>query len=128
MKSWHAEIVRILRNHRLSNAELEFFSYNTHHGTELDQGYYLVLKKADMAHQYTHGVVFFGPFASETQAQVVLQSSRYLGLLTGNSQDKTPNTTTTASVQGDKEKVPILLRRRVSADSSNKKLPAYKNH
>ena len=72
MKSWQAEIVRVMDNHTLTNSALESYPYKTRHGTKLDSGYYLALRRASMQRQYTNGVVFFGPFISEGQAELVL--------------------------------------------------------
>ncbi|MGB8337728.1 MAG: hypothetical protein WCD07_06680 [Burkholderiales bacterium] len=114
MKSWQAEIVRVTDNHILTNADQESFPYQTRYGTELDPGHYLVLKMAGMQRQYKNGVVFFGPFASDAQAEMVLQSSRYLGLLTG----KSPRSASVTDIQPEQNKInlPILLRRREPAN------------
>jgi hypothetical protein len=125
MKSWNAEIVRVMNNHLLTTAEQESFTYQTHYGTELDPGHYLVLKIDAIERQYTNGVVFFGPFVSQTQAKMVLQSSRYLGLLTGKRQDE-------ASLRDPLPErkdanLPILLRRREPPYLVTEKISEYKN-
>ncbi len=124
MKSWNAEIVRVMNNHLLTTTEQESFPYQTHYGTELDPGHYLVLKMDGIERQYTSGVVFFGPFASQTQAEVVLQGSRYLGLLTGTRQDKPA---LPSSLPERKEaNLPILLRRRESPYLVTDRISEYK--
>jgi hypothetical protein len=125
MKSWQAEIVRVMDKHLLLNTKQEFFPYHTHYGTELDPGHYLVLKMADIKRQYTNGVVFFGPFLSESQAEVVLQSSRYLGLLTGKNPDRTLPHTLPARKDAD---LPILLRRREPPYQASAGMASCKNH
>jgi hypothetical protein len=125
MKSWHAEIVRVTANHLLSNAAQEAFPYQTRYGTELDPGHYLVLKMDGDEHQYTNGVVFFGPFVSHTQAEVVLQSSRYLGLLTGNKHEKI--TPPQNLPHGEVTNLPILLRRRPAPYPMADRVVSYKD-
>jgi hypothetical protein len=126
MKSWQAEIVRVMDNHLLLNTEHELFPYQTHYGTELDLGHYLVLKMGGIKRQYTNGVVFFGPFVSEAQAKVVLQSSRYLGLLTGNNPDRTfPPQALPARKDAN---LPILLRPREPHHRVTDGIASYKNH
>jgi hypothetical protein len=123
MKSWQAEIVRVMDNHQLLNTEQELFPYQTHYGTQLDPGHYLVLKMAGIENQYTNGVVFFGPFVSERQAEVVLHSSRYLGLLTG--KDKGRTSLPHIVPESKNANLPILLRRREPLSNG---AASYKNH
>jgi hypothetical protein len=126
MKSWQAEIVRILDNHTLTTTEQESYPYQTHYNTQLDPGHYLVLKMSGTVRQYKSGVVFLGPFVSETQAELVLQSSRYLGLLTGKSAEKT-TPRNTVPVRSDDSNLPILLRRQEPHYLASRQLTASKN-
>jgi hypothetical protein len=120
MKSWQAEIVRVSDNHILSNSEHEHYSYQTRYGTELDPGHYLVLRLASEERQYKQGVVFLGPFASNAHAKLVLQSSRYLGLLTSNNREKE----LPAFVLSERNDsgLPVLLRQRKLSNTASERV------
>jgi hypothetical protein len=110
MRSWQAEIVCVVDKHFLTNTDHESFPYQNHYGTPLDPGHYLALRMAGMSRQYKHGIVFFGPFVSETQAEILLQSSRYLDLLTAQRAEKMPaSRAPLRKVDGDMN-LPVLLR------------------
>jgi hypothetical protein len=83
MKAWQTEVVQVVDQGFLTNAEQEFFPYQTCYGTPLDPGCYLLVRRTGVQRQYKKGVAFFGPFASETQAELLVHNSPYLGLLAG---------------------------------------------
>ncbi len=114
MKRWQAELVQVIDERILIGTNKQAFPYRTRYGAPLDAGYYLLLRHAGQPHQYRRGVVFFGPFTSENQADTLLHSSRYLGLLTGE-RALTPAHATTptfvASARHNISTLPVLLRR-----------------
>ncbi|MGB8855802.1 MAG: hypothetical protein WCC58_03910 [Burkholderiales bacterium] len=110
MKSWQSEIVHVLDQHVLTDSTGQTFPYHTRNGTELDCGHYLVLKMAETERQYLKGVVFFGPFISEMQAEMVLHSSRFFGLLTG--KIEASRLTPPLHYYQNDSRLPLLLRRR----------------
>jgi hypothetical protein len=128
MRTWQAEIVCVVDKHYLTNTDQEAFPYQTHYGTPLDPGHYLALRMAGMSRQYKHGIVFFGPFVSETQAEILLQSSRYLDLLSGKRPEKIPAPRALPrEVDGDMN-LPVLLRwRDPNHYLASEKSAPYKN-
>jgi hypothetical protein len=115
MEFWQAEIVIVADKDMLMHTNQEAYTYRTRYGTALDPGHYLLLTEISLRPKRQQCVVYFGPFASECLAKILLKSSGYFGLLTAPREEKIQAPTDRFRPAGPDRNLPVLLRWR--ADS-----------
>jgi hypothetical protein len=115
MEFWQAELVSVADKDMLMHTDQEAYTYRPPYGTALDPGHYLLLTEIRPRPQHQLCVVYFGPFASECLAKILLKSSGYLGLLTAPREEKIQAPTGRFQPADPDMNLPVLLRWR--ADS-----------
>lgn len=118
MESWQAEIVSVADKDMLMHTAQEAYSYRTPYGTALDPGHYLLLTEISRSPQHQQCVVYFGPFASECLAKILIQSSGFLGLLSAPREQKISVTTGRFQPADPDRNLPVLLRWRADSQPS----------